>query len=80
MRKRCLTGWWVLAAIGAGCGAQSSLNFPNRLVGAEGRMIVLDDIVNVVEDNDLTDEEKRQQLRELGIEDEKLIEALLASQ
>lgn len=61
--------------IGA-CGTPTT-DFPNRLIGTEGEEIVLDDIEAIVDDTELTDDEKREQLRALGIEDELLIDALL---
>ena len=61
----------------AGCGTVVLRDYPNRLVGADGQRIVLDDIQAIVGDSTLSDDAKRQQLRGLGIEDEMLIEALL---
>ena len=61
----------------AGCGSGAPTTFPNQLVTADGRAILLDEVKAIVNNNDLTDDEKRAQLRELGIEDEKLIDALL---
>ncbi len=67
----------VLLAGLAGCGSAAPTTFPNQLVGAEGQNIVLDDVETIVNDTDLSEDEKRQQLRELGMEDEQLIDALL---
>jgi hypothetical protein len=67
----------VLLAGLAGCGSGATTTFPNQLLDADGQPIVLDDVETIVNDTDLTDDEKRQQLRELGIEDEELIDALL---
>jgi len=67
----------VLLAGLAGCGSVAPTTYSNQLVGADGRPIVLDDVEAIVNDADLTDDEKREQLRELGIEDEELIDALL---
>ena len=61
----------------AGCGALPPGDFPNQAIGVAGRPLVLEEIEQIVSDPNLGDEEKRLQLRELGIEDEKLIEALL---
>ncbi len=69
---------FAVAACGNGCGAVNPAGFPNQVVGAEGRPLVLDEIEAIVQDNALTDEEKREELRGLGLEDEKLIEALLS--
>jgi hypothetical protein len=61
----------------AGCGSGAPTTFPNQLLDNEEQPILLDDIETIVNDTDLTDDEKREQLRELGIEDEELIDALL---
>lgn len=58
------------------CGVANT-NFPNRLIGSHGEEIVLDDVEAIVNDDELTDDEKRDELRDLGIEDELLIDALL---
>ena len=50
---------------------------PNRLIGADGQRFVLDDLREIANDDSLTEDEKIDAFRELGIEDEKLIEALL---
>ena len=62
----------------AGCGTGIAAEFPNRLVGADGQHFVLEDLRAIAEDPDLSDEQKRQAFRDLGIDEEKLIEALLA--
>jgi len=68
----------VLLAGLAGCGSGATITtFPNQLVGTDGQLIVLDDVETIVNDTDLTDDEKREHLRELGIEDEELIDILL---
>ena len=67
----------VLLAGLAGCESGATTTFPNQLVAADGPPIVLDDVEAIVNDTDLSDDEKREQLRELGIEDEELIDALL---
>ena len=66
-------------AVAAGCGGLDLTDYSRRLVGADGQTIVLEDVERIVEDSSLTEDERRSQLRELGIEDEKLIEALLGS-
>jgi hypothetical protein len=60
----------------AGCGVPPA-EFPHSVIGVDGEPILLDDIEAIVNDADLTDEEKRDELRALGLEDEKLIDALL---
>ncbi len=60
-----------------GCGSGVDINFSNRLIGAGGELVVAEDVAWVVEDPTLSDDEKRIVLRDLGIEDEELIDALL---
>ena len=67
----------LVGSAGCGCGSGAATSFPNQLISADGRPILLDDIEAVVNNNDLSDDEKRSQLRELGVEDEELIDALL---
>ena len=69
----------VILLIGAGCGTVITTDYPNRLIGAAGQAVVWDDVQEIVDHPNLDDEEKRQRLRDLGIEDEKLIEALLTA-
>ena len=71
-----ILGVLLLAGL-PGCGSGAPTTFPNQLVGADGQPIVLDDVETIVNDTDLSDAEKREQLRELGIEDEELIDSLL---
>ena len=68
----------VLLAFSDGCGTTITTDLPNRLYGADGQPIVLDEIESIVRDPDLDDDEKRAQLRDLGLEDEELITALLS--
>jgi len=77
IRRRIL----VLAALlglAWGCGTQRT-SFPNQLHAADGTPIRFEDLQAIVTDNQLTDDEKRQQMRDLGIEDEQLIDALLGT-
>ena len=67
----------VTPTVPAGCGALPSNDYPNRVLGISDRPLVLEDIERIVSDPNFTDDEKRRQLRELGIEDEKLIDVLL---
>lgn len=70
----------VLSALGlAGCGTNVDSEFPHRLVGAQGQVIVLEDIETIVNDGSLTADEKRTRLHDLGLLDEKLIDSLLRS-
>jgi hypothetical protein len=52
-------------------------DFPNAESGDEGQIWVLDDLREIANDPDLTEEEKREAYAQLGIEDEDLIAALL---
>lgn len=75
-----LVGVCVMSLIGValpGCGAMNDIDFPNRLVGADGQLFTVEDLEEIANDTSTTDEEKREAFRALGIEDEKLIEALL---
>lgn len=62
----------------SGCGTAITRNYSNRIIGADGQVITLDPIQRIVDDPNLDDDGRRQHLRDLGIEDEELIEALLA--
>ena len=59
------------------CGTNLATPYSNRLYGADGQSFVLEDIQAVVNNQHLTDDQKRSELRNLGIEDEDLIDALL---
>jgi hypothetical protein len=63
----------------AGCGIRVERDFPHRLIGAEGQRVLLDDIFEILNDPELTDDQRRERLRDLGIEDEQLIDAMLES-
>ena len=60
-----------------GCGVPARIDFPNALTGPNGEAILFDDVSNILSDPDLSDDEKRDALRVLGLEDEKLIDALV---
>jgi len=77
MTQRGIIGLSVFAWLCCGCGNAVQIDFPNRLIGADGQLVVLEDIEEIAQDPDLTDDQRRQRLRDLGIEDEELIEALL---
>ena len=63
---------------GGGCGSVDLTAYPNAVLAATGRPLLLVDIELIVDDATLSDDEKRAMLRDLGLEDEKLIKALLA--
>ena len=64
----------ILALAAAGCEAP----VPNALVDGNGSQIRLSAITAILGDADLNEEQKRQALRDLGISDESLIDALIA--
>lgn len=66
-----------VAVLTTGCGTSVVPDFPLQLMGADGTRITLEEVEEIVNDPDLTDEGKREALRTLGIGDEKLIDALL---
>jgi len=72
----------MLAALGVatsslGCGSAVSPEFSNRLIGASGELVVSEDVATILDDPNLNGDEKRAALRDLGIEDEQLIDALV---
>ncbi|RME39049.1 MAG: hypothetical protein D6788_06245 [Planctomycetota bacterium] len=60
-----------------GCGSGIFAPVARTLTDPTGQPIYLDDVEAIVRNPDLTEDEKRRQLRDLGIQDEKLIDALL---
>lgn len=78
VRRRILVAI-ALLVLAVGCWTQPSPSFPNLLRAADGTPILLEDVEAIVTDVQLTADEKRQQLRDLGIEDEELIIALLGA-
>lgn len=72
-------GTLLLAPALGGCGVFTArnLDFKNAETGEDGQVYVLDDLTKIANDDELTDDEKRQAFRDLGIEDEDLIDALL---
>ena len=77
MKRRaigCLVG---LASLFCGCGVTPQADFVHSIIGTNGQTVVLDDVLSIVDDPALDADAKRASLRELGIEDERLITALL---
>lgn len=77
MRKTiaaCLAGVSVLLG---SCGTSLTTGFANQLIGADGQPLILDDLTQIANDPSLSVEQKRQAFRDLGVEDEELIDALL---
>lgn len=66
----------LILTLAGGCGAQVT-TFQARIRAADGSPIYVEDILAITEDTNLTTEEQRQALRDLGLEDEELITALL---
>ena len=67
-----------IAVIG-GCGVLTArqTDFPNAETGVDGQVLILDELRDIVNDPDLDDVQKRQALRDMGIEDVDLIEVIL---
>jgi len=65
----------VLATATIGCQPA----YRNALVGADGKPIRLASVQAILQNSQLTEEEKRQALRDIGIADEELIDILLGS-
>ncbi len=59
------------------CGVTPQTDFPNRLIGEDGQLFVLEDLEEIANDSRLSEDQKRAAFRDLGIEDEELIDALL---
>lgn len=70
-----------LGATMGGCGfnASADINYPAALRDADGNIILLEEVEEIVNDGELTDDEKRTALEELGIEDPDIIDALLGT-
>jgi len=66
-----------VASLTWSCGVSVPSDFANRLIGSGGELVVAEDVDAIVQDVGLTNDEKRAALRDLGIEDEELIDALL---
>jgi hypothetical protein len=69
----------LIAPVLNGCGVFTARNpsFRNAETGEDGQTYVLDDLRAIARDASLTEDEKRQAFRDLGIEDEVLMTALL---
>jgi len=67
----------VLTLTTGGCGALGTTSYPNQLVSADGQALFIEDLEQIAQRANLSDDEKRAMFRDLGIEDEKLIDALL---
>ncbi len=69
----------MLCAIGlSSCGGLSPDPLEaHREVGVDGQHFTLDELQAIADDDELTDDEKRQRFAEMGIEDADLQDALL---
>lgn len=72
----------IWAAAWLGCGAllgcgNTPATYPTQILKPDGAPLYVEELQAVIEDDTLTDEEKAQQIRDLGIEDEELIRAIL---
>lgn len=64
------------AAALLGCGNDFRV-YPTQVMGSDGSPIYVEELLEIAEDASLTEEEQAQRLRDLGIEDEELIRAIL---
>lgn len=79
--RRVVTGLLGGMLACAGCGAFTArpTELANPETGENGEPLLLDDIEAIATDMDLTDQEKREALQDLGIEDEDLLDAFLTT-
>jgi len=75
-----LAGVAMLSCV-AGCGTDSAIFRSERYRerGEDGQRLVLDDLVAVLSDAELTDDQKRERLRGMGLRDEDVIQALISA-
>ncbi len=75
----CLLTVALVALSLAGCGvlSQERTVFPNEVTGSEGQRITITQIEAIIDDDDLTSDQQETALRDLGLEDERLIAILL---
>ena len=66
----------ALLLLGGSCGTNVA-TFPAQILGADGTPIYLEELRAIVDDVALSADEQRQGIRDLGIEDEELITAIL---
>ncbi|MGB0717374.1 MAG: hypothetical protein ACPGXK_15965 [Phycisphaerae bacterium] len=68
---------FIVAVFVSGCGVPASIEFPDRLIGSDGQLFTVEDLERIAQNDNLSTEQKEQMFRDLGIEDEQLIQALL---
>lgn len=80
MAMRRLVVVLALLAAAGGCGTLSTARtlFPEHVIDAAGSPLYLEDLRAIVDDADLLDDEKADALRELGLENEEIIDAIIA--
>jgi len=66
----------IAAVVGTSCGTQIT-TFPAQIRSSNGSPIYLEEVRAIVDDAALSLEEQRQALRDLGLEDEELIAAIV---
>ena len=78
-KRRIMVVLALLAAVG-GCGVLTTARtlFPEHVTDATGSPLYLEDLRAIVDDADLLDDEKAAALRELGLENEEIIDAIIA--
>jgi len=72
-----MVGSVLLGLLISGCGISNLPTFSNRVVGSHGQLFTLDELQIIANDPSLSDQEKRDTFRGMGIEDEKIIDVLL---
>ncbi len=79
LRRLLLSALACTLGVQAGCGVLTARksDFTNAETGEDGQIYVLDDLRSIANDDDLSEAQKRDAFRDLGIEDEDLIAALL---
>ena len=77
MRRFYISAWLAMVLVVPGCGTGLPTTYANSVIGADGQPIALEDVEDITSHPNLTDDQRREQLRDLGIEDEVLIEALV---
>ena len=69
----------VAAAFSTGCGVLTveRPTFPDQVRGTDGEALFIDDLLDILSDDDLSDAEKADALRALGFENEEVIDAIV---
>ncbi len=77
--KTILTTTCCLIITLAGCGlfATQRTEFPDQLKNADGEPIFVEDVQDIVQDPNLTDDARRNALNNLGIDNEEFVDAIV---